>query len=377
MVISTHRKLILLLIVLLLAIMTTRVVQAQELPQMPDVYSGTAKLADGSYMPDNIKILARVLGYESVAVSIKYGRFESLVVSPVESRFISKMSENQTCALTTIVTEDYQRSNCVTFHAVLYDNSGLIIIDQVEASEVRPYKAFYINNSFDLTFDRAPIPPTPTPTPIPTATPTPIPTATPLAAQPAIFSGTIVVAGSTVPDNAELIAVVGEYTSSPAFIIGDEFKNLVIDPVDPKFIGFEVIFILNGIPSSVTVTFESGGRSSDLEIVFTGIPTPTSVAVAEPEAEAVPTNTPIPDTPTPVPTATAQPTPTPVATMTPVVVASVVPEEEPTNVPQEEFFGTCSSPDQKFVPIEQGMANGLLLVAPLGLIWAYRRYRRK
>ena len=365
--------------VLLMTVLTTQLISAQELPQMPDVYSGTAKLSNGANMPDGIKIIARVLDYESASVEVEDGKYLSLVVTPLEARFLSKINASNECSLTTKVVENYSASNCVSFHAVIYDVSGEVIIDCVQASQVRAYTGFNIENGLNLIFDRLPtIPPTPTPIP-PTATPTPVPTATPLAAQPAIFSGTIIVAGSDVPEGAELIAVItSDYTSAPAFIIGDEFKNLVIDPVDPKYIGLEIIFLLNGIPSSGTVTFESGARNKELEIVFSGLPTPTAVPAME-EAEPEPTNTPVPPTPEPTATTVPEPTPTPVPpTVTPVVVSSeMVVEEEPTVLPEEEFFGTCSAPDQNSAPVSQSVVNGLLILAPVGLLWAYRRYRKK
>ena len=98
---------------------------------------------------------------------------------------------------------------------------------------------------------------------------------------------------------------------------------------------------------------------------------------AEPEA----TNTAVPPTPMPEPTATPvpEPTPTPVPpTVTPVVASSeIAVEEEPTVLPEEEFFGTCSAPDQNSAPVSQSVVNGLLILAPVGLLWAYRRYRKK
>ena len=379
-VISSYKKIGLSLMVLLMVVLSTQISSAQELPQMPDVYSGTAKLSNGANMPDGTKIIAKVLEYQSAHVEVLDGKYLSLVVTPLEARFLSKINASNECSLTTKVVENYSASNCVTFHAVIYDGSGETIIDSVQASEVRPYTGFNIENSFNLTFDRIPtIPPTPTPIP-PTATPTPVPTATPLAAQPAILSGTIIVAGSVVPADAELIAIVGDYTSAPAFIIGDEFKNLVIDPVDPRYLELEIIFLLNGIPSSVTVPFESGARNKELELIFTGLPTPTAVVTTD-EVEPEPTNTPVPPTPMPEPTPTPmpEPTPTPVPpTATPIATSSeMLMEEEPTVVPQEEFFGTCSAPDQESAPIAQSVANGLLILAPLGLVWGYRRFRKK
>ena len=92
MVISSYRKIGLLLMVLLMTVLTTQLISAQELPQMPDVYSGTAKLSNGANMPDGIKIIARVLDYESASVEVEDGKYLSLVVTPLEARFLSKIN---------------------------------------------------------------------------------------------------------------------------------------------------------------------------------------------------------------------------------------------------------------------------------------------
>ena len=133
---------------------------------------------------------------------------------------------------------------------------------------------------------------------------------------------------------------------------------------------YDIVFFLDDVPSRVTIPFESGARNKEIELIFTGMPTPTTVpAEAEPEPE--PTNTAIPPTPVPEPTQTPVP-----PTATPVVVTSEI-VEETVVVPEEEFFGTCSAPDQKSAPVAQSVANGLLILAPLGLLWVYRRYRKK
>jgi hypothetical protein len=61
----------------------------------------------------------------------------------------------------------------------------------------------------------------------------------------------------------------------------------------------------------------------------------------------------MPEPPTPTPTTVVEPEATP----------------DPSG-----FFGTCSAPTQD-VPVRASVANGLLLLGPLGLIWAYRRRR--
>jgi len=167
-----------------------------------------------------------------------------------------------------------------------------------------------------------------------------------------------VVIGGVVPDGAELIARIGTYESLPSLIVGEEFRNLVVDPRDPGFIGQNIQFLLDGIVASTVVKFASGGSDRNLDLIFDNLPTPT---------------------PTPSPTATPSPTPTVIAvpptptvgpaTPTPVTVVEPTPTPDPAG-----FFGTCSAPSKE-VPVKIGVVNGLLLLGPLGLIWAYRRRR--
>ena len=102
----------------------------------------------------------------------------------------------------------------------------------------------------------------------------------------------------------------------------------------------------------------------------TSTPWPDRVAPPPPTTTARPTVT---STPTPVPpTATA----TPVPTARPVVAQATV---EPTSTPEEEPSGVgCSAPLGN-VSLASGLVNGLLMMAPLGLIAGakYGRRRRK
>ena len=72
-----------------------------------------------------------------------------------------------------------------------------------------------------------------TATPVPTEPPTDTPTSTPAPeeARPSVYSGSVVVAGGTVPKGAVVVARVGDYESFPAVIGDDEtYRNLVVDP---------------------------------------------------------------------------------------------------------------------------------------------------
>lgn len=139
----------------------------------------------------------------------------------------------------------------------------------------------------------------------------------------------------------------------------------------------------------------NGGNLSipvSLSITLPATATPAPTATVEPTATSVPTPTPVPQTPTSTPlpdrvaparpTATSRPaTSTPVpptATVAPTAtVVVVLATVEPTATPSQSGVG-CSAPLGN-VSLATGLLNGLLVVAPLGMIAGakYGRRRRK
>ena len=320
---------------------------AQAPPPLPSVVSGAVTVSGGVAVPDGTKLVARINEYETPAITVRDGRFENLVIAPLDPALVGRTA---------------------SFHLVLKDSDGELI-DSVTAVQGIIYQPGLITNDFNLTFSRLPVPPA---TPTPTPSPTPAVTPTPTMAQPAIFSGFIIVVGGLVPDSARLIARIGDYESDPALIVGDEFKNLVVDPGDPGLVGQNIEFFLDGTLSDTAVEFASGGSNRGLDLIFRGLPTPTPTLT--------PTHTVTP-TPSPTPTATPTPSPTPTPTPTPVPATPTVEPPTPTTVVEPTatpdltgFFGSCGAPSGD-VPVRAGVANGLLLLGPLGLIWVYRRRR--
>ena len=361
-----------------------RTAAAQSPPPAPTVYSGTAT-AGGAPVPDGYQIVARVVAnvgtYQSDPVTVRGGRYGALAVSPPGVEFSGRT---------------------ITFH-----------LGDVQAMETGAYRSAgrpEIKTGFNLTFPSVPEP-TPTPTPVP-----PTPTVKPVQALPGVFSGTIVVAGGTVPAEAVLVARIGSYESLPASIQGESYRNLVVDPGDTSALGQAVEFFLNGVKSRNDVSYESGMQRHDFDLVFTGLPTPTPTVTpvpptATPEPTATPT--PVPPTPTPQPTATptplptatpvstatpaptatpeptmAPPTPAPTATTVPTATpaptatsepavspptppppapteAAAVPTPEPT--PEPEGGGFCSATSSD-TPLRAGLGNLLFLLAPLALV---------
>ena len=360
---------------------------AQAFPPFPIIYSGRALTADGPSVPDGYVIVARVGAYESEPVAVKNGRYTNLIVSPRDASLSGQP---------------------VTFHidGVQADPPDVFVV------RFAPSDSAFKDN-YDLTFPGLP---ELTPTPVPTPTITPTPTATPLVALPVAYSGAVIVAGAPVPDGAVLVARLGQYESLPALIEGDGYKNLVLIPDDPTLIGRTIQFFLNGVKSKTTDTYRSGVPPQVLDLIFVDVPTPTPTRTPRPTATVTATATPTPTptatvtprptrtprprstatpTPTVTPTPTATPTPTTTPTRTPTPTPTVVPTETPaptetptptlapvevapaavaTPTPEPSGGGCFFSPD---APVAAGLANVLLLLAPVGMVAGYRRARRR
>ena len=103
----------------------------------------------------------------------------------------------------------------------------------------------------------------------------PVLTATPQVVNPAVYEGRLFVTGSNVPEDAVLIARVGDYESQPATIEGDNYSLLIVHPTDPSAVGQLIEFYLNGFRSDSVDSFESGKFAANFVLVFVGFPTPT------------------------------------------------------------------------------------------------------
>ncbi len=286
-------------------------VLAQAPPPIPHFFKGTVRVA-AEVPPDGHTLVARIdTRYESEPIQIVGGGFEGLGVGPPDSTTVGAT---------------------ITFHL-----DGIVQADQTATYQPGFRRGQDLDETVALTFSMLPAS-TPTPTPEPTATPTITPT--PMIANPAVYSGPIVIAGGTVPENAKLVARVGTYETLPAVITGNSYANLVIAPHDPNLLGEQITFLLNGFAAEETAVYESGKIDQNFPLVFVGLPLPTSTPTPVPPAR---TPTPVPtSTPTPVPpTATPPPptpvpparTPTPVPTSTPTPVPPTATPPPPTPVP--------------------------------------------
>jgi hypothetical protein len=99
----------------------------------------------------------------------------------------------------------------------------------------------------------------------------------PQTAYPSVYSGTILVAGTEMPNNPVLTAKIGDYTSPPAIISGNSFQNLVISPGNSTYIDKPIIFMLNNIESEPIIELYKPGSTKDLKLIFVGLPIETKV----------------------------------------------------------------------------------------------------
>ena len=330
----------------------TPVAPLQSVPPIPMVLGGEAAGA-----PDGFTILARIGGYESQPTTVKNGRYLLTIAPPT----------------------------------VAYTNSQVsVFLEGVEANERVLHIPGNTNLRHNLTFPR-----------IPEATL--VPTAVPIL--PAIYSGTITIAGASVPTNARLVARVGDYESEPALISEDgSFTSLVIATTDDRLVTLPVELFLNGIPSTPSAHgVFNPGEIRFLTLVFQGVPptptptplpteTPTPLPTATPVPPTAtpepptatpvpPTATPVPPTATPVPPTatpvppTATPEPPPTATPAPPTATPEPPPVAATAEPEEPQGGACSAPS-RHIPFGEGAANALMMFAPLALAGGALRMRR-
>ena len=222
----------------------------------------------------------------------------------------------------------------------------------------------------------------PTATPEPTATPRPAPTATrtPAPLQPLILSGKITVRnGGSFPDDAKLVAKIGDYTSQPAARDGDTYSSLVVIPPDRTSLSQPIELYLGDTPAilSAPLYFFQGGTRR-LDLTFAALPTATAVPKPEPTptvGRAVETSTAIPVPPSVTATATAE-------------VAVSKPEPEQTSTPQ--VFITAESGDSSEPSVSggcnatagqvgwiSGLTNSALLIMPIGLLAVMRGSRKR
>ena len=300
---------------------------------------------------NGLKITARVGTYESLPVIVgasSAGRYVGLNVGPSplnEGKVVEFWLEGQVKASETeILSPIVSGSPCPS------------------CSWTLP-----ILRTLNLTFATAPVP---------TATPTFTPTATPVILAPSFYGGRVVAGNDVPPDGTEIVAKIGDYTSSPVKITGGKF-SLLVNPAAEKYRNQPIEFVIGAFVATSATVFVPGTTREDLILAFPVIPTPTPTSTPTPTvtptatatATATATVTPEPtrtSTPVPSPTATVTPTPTP----TP--IASATPTGPTPTVPGLLWSGGCNTKGG-------GSANagmiGLFLI-PVALA-AWQRSKRR
>lgn len=126
---------------------------------------------------------------------------------------------------------------------------------------------------------------------------------------PAVYRGTVTVAGGPAPDGFNIYARIDDYQSQSVQTEGGRYNILTVAPPAPSqpfarnpYTGKTINFYLDGVQAEQTDTYNPGGipLTKDLNLTFPNLPVPTP-------------------TPTPIPTNTPIPTPTVPATATPSV----------------------------------------------------------
>ncbi len=362
-----------LLVVLMVGVVAGLDGVGAQVPPIPMIIAG---LAIG--VPDGAALEARVANYKSHPAIVEDGRY-LLTIAPPSEAYVGKPVR--------------------------------IFLESVEANEKTVHSPGRNLFHYDLTFPEIPED----------------------LKMTEVYNGRIRVTGTNLPSDAILVARVGNYQSEPAKIDERTFNALIIETRDEQLVNVPVEFFLNGVsPSEPTHSVFKPGAKTSVNLIFAAIPaeaatpaptytptpTPTPTNTATPTTTPVPTqtytptSTPTPtatvtftptptstptSTDTPVPTATAthtpEPTDTPVPTSTPepptqmpVVVVVVVtatpvpPTQTPviivvTATPEADVSsgGGCNSVDG--VPLGVGAANLLLMVGPLGVPFAARRWK--
>ena len=326
-------------ILILSLIMTSGIVFASsEVPSITSLtFYGNVDVS-GTSNPDDYTIKARIDDWESKPATIgefTTSMFHGLFVDP-PSEYIGKKIEF-------ILQDQISADQTEIF---LFKNSDGTTDTLWTLPQLR---------KINLTFQSTPLPPTPTPTLVPTATPAPI------ILKPSYFEGRAISNGKTVRDGVEIYAVLDDYVSN-SVVVYDGRYFLTIDPILEKYLDEPLMFYIGDIAASQIEPFVDDLYRSDYLLVFptipdatpvpTEIPTPTSTPEPLPTETSVPTVTPIPTvvptrTPTvtavPTVTSTSTPTPTPIVNLAATVTAQNLLLEQIASNSEDEGGGFCSS----------------------------------
>ena len=235
---------------------TAQAQSQSEVPPLPLFYAGSVTI-DGEAPPEGLTIIARIEDYESTAAAVVSGAYENLVVGPPRRAYNGRN---------------------ITFHlngVVQATETGRYVIPTAGQSVFR--------FGFDLTFDRVPEPGegvTSTPTATPEPTPEPGQIEGELPPLPAIYGGSVTIAGIAPPAGLTIVARISGYISEPVNVVGGAYENLVVGPPNRTFNDHQITFLLDGkvqaaetatyrVQSSPTAIFHLG-----FNLTFANLPQP-------------------------------------------------------------------------------------------------------
>ncbi len=235
---------------------TAQAQSQSEIPPLPLFYAGSVTI-DGEAPPEGLTIIARIEDYESTAAAVVKGAYENLVVGPPRRAYNGRQ---------------------ITFHL-----NGV-----VQAAETATYVIPGANESvfrfgFDLTFDRVPEPGegvTSTPTATPEPTPEPGQIEGELPPLPAIYGGSVTVAGSAPPAGLTVVAKISGYVSEPVNVVGGAYENLVVGPPNTTFNDHQITFHLDGkVQAAETATYKVQSSPTAIfhlgfDLTFANLPQP-------------------------------------------------------------------------------------------------------
>ena len=337
-----------------------------EVPSITSITFNGSVTVSGSSDPDGFFITARIDDWESQPATV--GEYKS---SKYHGLFVDAPKEYIGKSIEFWLQDQIVADQTATYLYINQDGSTdrLWTIPQLRQA--------------DLTFSSTPLPPTPTPTLVPTATPVPI------ILKPSYFEGRAISNGKAVNDGNEIYVVIDDYKSDSAVVFDGRYF-LTVDPIFEKYLNQPVQFFIGNVSATQAEPFLDDVYRSDYLLVFpaipeatpvpTALPSPTSTPLPTATTIPLPTKTPVPTispsrtqtvTPIPTQTLTPTPTPTPLVDLSATVAAQNLLLEQLSSAQEESEGGFCSSTSGG----SSSMGIIGLLMMPI-LLLLFRKFRK-
>ena len=110
---------------------------------------------------------------------------------------------------------------------------------------------------------------------------------------PAVYAGTVTVAGLPAPDGQFIVAKVGTYVSAPVDVDNGMYENLVVSPSEAERGNGIITFLLGGqVEAAETERWQALHIVDDFTLSFPMLPPPTPTPTVDPATIPPPTATP-------------------------------------------------------------------------------------